>query len=1073
MKFRRIEILEKDSNKKGDLFGRLMADLFHTLGYDEPRLNIHKSGREVDVFANHRTEAKIAIAECKAHVDTIGGADINKFIGVIDAEKRKIKKEKGSKTPTVVGYYISLSGFKETAIEQENDFDNKRVILIRPEKLVEELVTGRILVSITKAISSLSLKKQKLTLIDHYDLLAYNKGWVWVLYYSNTDGQSPSHFTFVHAEGKPLIKDLSDEIIAIDNSSNSIFSTLKLINIEDVEQHAEIIDANTKGKYFKYLENELGEIQFEGLPTDKEAGSVKVKLESIFVPLHLTQGQRKNEGPIRREKSREGIGKILSTRSRLAILAKPGGGKSTLLKRIAIAYAFPERRRQINDELPDKDWFPIFLRCRELGEKVTLSITDIINSIPARAELHSCLNSFSILVSRALQNGSALILIDGLDEIAEDKNRIAFVNQLRTFIATFPTINIIVTSREAGFRVVGGSLATYCENFTVSNLINSEIHELSLKWHKAIIDDSDNTIREANKLSDLIIKDKRIKVLAENPLLLTTLLFVKRWAGYLPTKRSVLYQEMIKLLLVTWNVEGHEILEIEEAEPQLAFVAYWMSKRGQQTISADELSNCLIEARKQMPEILGYTNVSPSEFIKRVESRSSLLIMSGHKRLDSGNVTAVYEFLHLSFQEYLTAKAIVKKYIPQPDAYDTVVDILKPNINNENWKEVIPLTAVLLERDTKELISHLIAESKRTISRQKSQQTKANSASSLLGNCLANEIQISPDLLNNAIEWFAKAAPFPGRKVSIEIILKNKFRNTFKKRIKECILGTYEDKFFFLLGDTIGDIFLDDFNNIENNESIEIYVLRQLGLASKENQCCAILGMMGYAYSICWPKDGESNSKVNTEKVFAKLFELFRLKDNHINFSICWCIVWSSDASIFPEDLRIKYAPHLIKLWMKPAGSNFQRVSAWAITRILTPDMPTESIKKIVGLKKVVQSNYDNPLNEFDKLVAIFLGILLGFNETSKEPLTYLKNKLKQSTEGLNKSAIIQSFLTKMEIKKSSKVKIIQILIRTINFNHLFIPDCFVLNAPQLVREKLLGLRQFFLLWIKIFVCVN
>ena len=128
-----------------------------------------------------------------------------------------------------------------------------------------------------------------------------------------------------------------------------------------------------------------------------------------------------------------------------------------------------------------------------------------------------------------------------------------------------------------------------------------------------------------------------------------------------------------------------------------------MTKNGQQTISAEELNNWLIEARKQMPEILGYTNVSPSEFIKRVESRSSLLIMTGHKRLSSGIVTAVYEFLHLSFQEYLTAKAIVKKFIPKSDLEAKVVDIIKPNVNNENWKEVIPLAAVLLEKRHKRL----------------------------------------------------------------------------------------------------------------------------------------------------------------------------------------------------------------------------------------------------------------------------------------------------------------------------------------------------------------------------------
>ena len=639
MKLRRIQVLEKNPNKKGDLFGRLISDLFHSLGYDEPRLNIHKSGREIDLNSFHRTEHKIAIAECKAHEEKIGGADINKFVGVIDAEKRKIKKDILTKSYSVVGYFVSLSGFKETAIEQEKDIDNTRVILIQPEKLIEELIRGRIIVSTEKAVSSLNCSDSNLTLIEYADLIATEKGWIWALYYSDSNGQKTTHVALIHAEGKPLLKDLAEEIINLDSNENKIFDKLKLVNNEESSSIFQAKLNESEKKYFKYLENELGEIHFEGLPTDKEAGSVKVKLENIFVPLHLThqiQNSRKKNEIDSKENKREGIGEILTKNSRLAILAKPGGGKSTLIKRIAIAYAFPERRKQINDKLPDKNWFPIFLRCRELGEKVTLSITDIINGIPTRAEIHSCSQEFSIIVSKSLQNGNALLLIDGLDEIAEDKNRIAFINQLRTFIATYPTINIIVTSREAGFRVVGGSLATYCENYIVSNLIEPEIEELCLKWHKSIIDESENTIKESKKLSDLILKDSRIKVLAENPLLLTTLMFVKRWAGYLPTKRSVLYQEMIKLLLVTWNVEGHEILDIEEAEPQLAFVAYWMTKNGQQTITAEELNNCLIDARKQMPEILGYTNISPSEFIKRVESRSSLLIMSGHKRSESG-----------------------------------------------------------------------------------------------------------------------------------------------------------------------------------------------------------------------------------------------------------------------------------------------------------------------------------------------------------------------------------------------------------------------------------------------------
>lgn len=58
-----IRILEKDTNRRGDLFRRLMADLFVALGYEQPRLNIHKSGRELDLSADHRLEPRRAIGE--------------------------------------------------------------------------------------------------------------------------------------------------------------------------------------------------------------------------------------------------------------------------------------------------------------------------------------------------------------------------------------------------------------------------------------------------------------------------------------------------------------------------------------------------------------------------------------------------------------------------------------------------------------------------------------------------------------------------------------------------------------------------------------------------------------------------------------------------------------------------------------------------------------------------------------------------------------------------------------------------------------------------------------------------
>lgn len=133
-----IRILEKEANKRGDLFNRLMKDLFLTLGYDNPRFNIHKSGREIDIEAAHRTESKRMIGECKATKDKIGGDDINKFVGVLGAEKRKYPDI------PVEGYFISLSGFKETALEQETETGDKRVILLDGNRVIDELIRGKI-----------------------------------------------------------------------------------------------------------------------------------------------------------------------------------------------------------------------------------------------------------------------------------------------------------------------------------------------------------------------------------------------------------------------------------------------------------------------------------------------------------------------------------------------------------------------------------------------------------------------------------------------------------------------------------------------------------------------------------------------------------------------------------------------------------------------------------------------------------------------------------------------------------------------------------------------------------------
>jgi hypothetical protein len=184
-----IRILEKDKNRYGDLFGRLMADLLVALGYEQARLNIHKSGRELDLSAKHRTESRRAIAECKATADPIGGGDLNKFVGALDVEH--------DEALPVIGYFISLSGFTETAIEQELGRRRTKIIWLTSTQVIEQLITGRILVSKERAteLSGRYCSDLKHLVLDpDAELLAHERGWIWCVYF--TVGKGRTHFTY-------------------------------------------------------------------------------------------------------------------------------------------------------------------------------------------------------------------------------------------------------------------------------------------------------------------------------------------------------------------------------------------------------------------------------------------------------------------------------------------------------------------------------------------------------------------------------------------------------------------------------------------------------------------------------------------------------------------------------------------------------------------------------------------------------------------------------------------------------------------------------------------------------------
>ena len=561
------------------------------------------------------------------------------------------------------------------------------------------MVKGRAIITwarATELAGRCCLGSDRLSLVAEGELLAHARGWIWAVYYAC--GKAVTHFVLIHSDGTPLARTVADEVVASDRQCGGELHTLTCLN------PAPAMDSEPPGAmlaaYAKYLTDECGSIQLDGLPADGDVGSRRLRLESLFVPLclEIESGDKEPE--------RKPVGKCLESHKRLAILAPPGGGKSTLLKRLAIAYVDSTRREEISDDLPKRDWFPLFFRCRELRDLARGSFADLIRALSEREGVRSHATVFRTHVDRVLLAGKTLVLVDGLDEISDSGDRAAFVSTLRSAVHAYPGSAIVVTSREAGFRHVAAHLSPICTRATLSAFDTDDIRRLCRAWHREVVGDTEKVLSDANQLSNSIIATDRIRRLAINPLLLTTLLLVKRWVGSLPTRRAVLYGKAVEVLLMTWNTEGHAPIPEEEALPQLCYIASAMMLDGVQKISRPRLAARLREARDALPMELGYVQGSVEEFIHRVEDRSSLLMMTGHD-VEDGQLVEFFEFRHLTFQEFLTARAMVEGWHPGRKESDTFISVLEPHFTDEEWFEVVPLAAALGGRQPNHLFGGL------------------------------------------------------------------------------------------------------------------------------------------------------------------------------------------------------------------------------------------------------------------------------------------------------------------------------------------------------------------------------
>ena len=145
--------------------------------------------------------------------------------------------------------------------------------------------------------------------------------------------------------------------------------------------------------YREFILRDCGQMTIEGVRADMETAQRKFDLERLFVPLSIeaVPPEIADSDPERAEKIERWkkkypepvpFGVAFARRKNLALLALPGGGKTLLLKRLAVAYADKNRMSLSDDKLPNLDLIPVLIRCREWRDHIRKPIASILENLP-------------------------------------------------------------------------------------------------------------------------------------------------------------------------------------------------------------------------------------------------------------------------------------------------------------------------------------------------------------------------------------------------------------------------------------------------------------------------------------------------------------------------------------------------------------------------------------------------------------------------------------------------------------------------------------------------------------------